>query len=336
MADALLPMGVRVLVLSSGKAGHEINGLGVAEALGAPYEVTVVKPRRIYANFAPYGPADRKDRAVWTKTPPVCSGAHIVIASGRITVPYIRAIKRAAPNDVFAVFLQDPVASRRAFDLIWAPEHDRLSGANVLTTLTSPHPFGMHRLNRERMTMDPRLASLRAPRAAILLGGPSAGNEFTQPDLERLSTAVQLIAGRGYSLMATPSRRTPAALVDAVRRGLGEATAFVWDGAGENPYAQMLAHADAILVTGDSVNMVGEAAATGAPLYLFEPSGGARKTSRFLSALKELGVARSFNGIIEQYSYTPIDSSRAIALEIARRFAASAAARFGVAGLRAT
>ena len=105
MADLLLPMGVRVLVLSSGKAGHEINCLGVAEALGAPYEVTVVKPRQIFASLAPYGPADRKDQAVWTKSPPVCSGAYIVIASGRITVPYVRAIKRAAPNDVFTVFL---------------------------------------------------------------------------------------------------------------------------------------------------------------------------------------------------------------------------------------
>lgn len=334
MTDALLPMGVRVLVLSSGKAGHEINCLGVADALGAPYEVRVVRPRRIFARFAPYGPPDRKDQAGWAKARIVLSGAQIVIGCGRITVPYVRAIKNAAPDRIFAVFLQDPVASRGAFDLIWAPEHDRLSGANLVTTLTSPHPFGAHRLKKERVTVDSRLARLTAPRAAILLGGPSAGHEFMRADLEGLSAAVKAITMQGYSVMATPSRRTPAALVDAVRQGLGEASAFVWDGAGENPYAQMLAHADAILVTGDSVNMVGEAAATGAPVYLFEPSTGSAKTSRFLSSLKELGVARSFNGKIDRFSYAPIDSSLTIASEIARRFATSKAARISEVILR--
>ena len=47
MPDAWIGEGVRVLVLGSGKVGHEINALGVAEALGAPYEL-----RRVYAALA--------------------------------------------------------------------------------------------------------------------------------------------------------------------------------------------------------------------------------------------------------------------------------------------
>ena len=47
----------------------------------------------------------------------------------------------------------------------------------------------------------------------------------------------------------------------------------MWDGRGENPYLALLALADAIVVTADSYNMVGEAAATGAPILVFEPSG---------------------------------------------------------------
>ena len=60
-------------------------------------------------------------------------------------------------------------------------------------------------------------------------------------------------------------RRSP---TSPARRG------FLWDGTGENPYVPMLALADAVVVTADSVNMVGEAAATGAPILVFEPSGG--------------------------------------------------------------
>jgi uncharacterized protein len=328
MAEALLPLGVRVLILSSGKAGHEINCLGVAEALGAPYEIRIVKPRRVYASLSPYGPLDLKDRPGRPGSLLTSPFAQIVIACGRITSPYIRALKKSSPNEIFAVFLQDPVASRGVFDLICAPAHDRLRGPNVFSTLTSPHPFGGRRLAKERAAIDPRLERLVAPRAAILLGGPGAGHDFHYSDLSAISAAMRSISDQGYSVMATPSRRTPRSLFEAVREGLSGFPAFVWDGNGENPYAQMLAHADVIFVTGDSVNMVGEALATGAPVYLFEASGGGGKSSRFLSSLKELGLVRRFNGEIEPYSYTPIDSSRAIAVEIATRFAASKARKF--------
>jgi mitochondrial fission protein ELM1 len=327
MAEALLPLGVRVLILSSGKAGHETNCLGVATALGAPYEIRIVKPRRFYESLSPYGPIDPKDRLCSPDsllTPPL---AQIVIACGRITTPYIRALKRSAPNDIFAVFLQDPVVSRGVFDLIWAPAHDRLAGSNVFSTVTSPHPFGALRLAEERREIDPRLQRLDPPRAAILLGGPSAGHNFDDSDLSALSAAMVAICNQGYSVMATRSRRTSGPLIEAVRKGLGGRPSFIWDGDGKNPYAQMLAHADVIFVTGDSVNMVGEALATGAPVYLFEPSGSGGKSRGFIASLKELGLVRRFNGRIEAYSYTPIDSSRAVAEEVARRFAISRAGK---------
>jgi uncharacterized protein len=327
MGDAHLAKGVRVLVLSSGKAGHAANAVGVAEALGVPYEVEVVAPRSVYSALSPYGPADPRDWSCRVSSVMSKPGPAVVIACGRITAPYLRALKRAAPEKVFAVFLQDPVASRRQFDLIWAPQHDRLSGPNVMSTLTSPHPFGAQRLLRERNSIDPRLARLPSPRAAIILGGPSGAHDFTPADNARMEEAIRQTVLQGFSIMATPSRRTPPALLAAVKQGLGDAPGFVWDGVGVNPYAQILANADAILATADSVNMVGEATATGAPVYLFESSGGGRKTNDFLSALEKLGVVRRFTGSLERFTYAPIDSSETIASEIARRFAASNGAR---------
>ena len=85
----------------------------------------------------------------------------------------------------------------------------------------------------------------------------------------------------------------------------------------------MLALAEAILVTGDSANMVGEAVATGAPVYIFEPSGGASaKLAAMVGGLIAIGAARRFAGRLEPYAYEPIDSSAEIATEIARRFQA--------------
>jgi uncharacterized protein len=327
MPDAGPREGARVLVLGSGRIGHEVNALGVVAALGAPYEMRRIEPRALFSRLAPFGPIDPKDR-------PGVAGSvfegllpDIVIASGRVTVPYIRALKRANGGRVFTVFLQDPRYARGEMDLIWIPEHDSYRGPNVITTLTSPHPFSPARIAAARAEPDPRLASLPGPRCAIVLGGPSGAQRFTSADFARMAEATRAIVAQGYSVMATPSRRTPPRLLASVREGLGSRPGFVWDGEGDNPYLAILALADALLVTGDSANMVGEATATGAPVHIFEPSGGkSTKLGGAIDALARIGAVRRFSGLIETFSYAPIDSSGQIAGEIARRFAASRAA----------
>jgi mitochondrial fission protein ELM1 len=314
--------GLRALILGSGRIGHEVNALGVAAALSRAREIRRVAPRYPFARLAPWGPVDPRDRAPFEGPAP-----DIVIACGRVTVPYVRAWKRRAPN-VFAAFLQDPRWARAEMDLIWVPEHDALRGANVVSTLTSPHPFSPSRLAAARTAPDPRLAALSAPRCAILLGGPSGAQHFTTADVARMGAATAAIRAQGFTVMATPSRRTPSALTAAVRENLGDG--FLWDGSGENPYGALLALADAILVTGDSANMLGEAAATGAPVHVFEPSGGgSKKLGKAIDALIARGAARRWQGRLERFAYAPIDSSAEIAAEILRRYEARAAARTG-------
>ena len=311
----LVALALHAILLGSGRIGHEINALGVVEALGASYEVRRIAPRYLYGRLAPWGPVDPLDLGVLQGPPP-----DVVIASGRMTVPYMRAWKRAHPQ-VFAVFVQDPRWGRGDFDLIWVPEHDALRGANVVATLTSPHPFSPARLAAARAAPDPRLARLAAPRCAVALGGVSGAQHFTGDDLGRIAEALRAIRAQGFSLMVTPSRRTPADLAQAARAAVGDG--FFWDGTGDNPYPAMLALADALLVTGDSANMVGEAAATGRPVHVFEPSGGgSRKLAVSIDALVARGAVRRWAGRIESFSYAPIDSSAEIAAEIRRRYAA--------------
>jgi len=317
MRGGLLGEDVRVLVLGSGKVGHEVNARGIAEALGGRMEWRSVDPRPLFGRLAPWGPVDPRDRPDLLKRPL----PDIVLASGRVTVPYIRALKKSGGPRLFAVFLQDPRVSRDLFDLIWTPAHDSYRGPNVLATLTSPHPFSPARLAAARAAPDPRVAALPGPRCAIVLGGPSGAQHFTGADMDRMCEATRAIIAQGFSVIATPSRRTPADLTDAVRDGIGDGPGFLWDGAGDNPYASLLALADAILVTGDSANMVGEATATGAPVHIFEPTGGAsRKLGSAIDELIRLGAARRFEGRIESFVYEPIDSSGRIAAEIVRRF----------------
>src|SRR6185437_4353763 len=96
----------------------------------------------------------------------------------------------------------------------------------------------------------------------------------------------------GAGVMITASRRTPEHLVARIRGALNGTPALVWDGSGQNPYPDFLAHADLFLITADSVSMTCEAAATGRPIYVFSPSGGSAKFKRFHAALAAYGATR--------------------------------------------
>lgn len=316
-AAPLLPADARVLVLACGHAGHEVLCHGVAAALGGRTQVKRLAPRKLFATFSPWGPVDPADAV----EPP---WADVTLASGRIAVPYLRAVKRKSGGRAFTVFLHDPRTARGVFDLVWAPEHDRgLRGDNVLQTLTSPHTLSPDVLAAARAAPDLRIAALPAPRMAMVLGGPSKAHSFEPEDMAALVAAARTILAAGYSLMVTGSRRTPRSLLAALAGVLADAPAgrsFLWDGAGANPYAHMLANADAILVTGDSVNMVGEATATGAPVHVYEPSGGAPKITRFLDGLAQHGAARRWRGQVERWTYSPIDATQEVAQAILRRW----------------
>ena len=323
----LVPEGTRLWVLGSGKVGHEVHCIGIARALGLEPQVRPVRPRRLFAWTSPFGPIDprdaphRKDSSIAPPYP------DIVLAAGRTTVPYLRRLKRETAGQVFTVFLQDPRTGPGTADMVWVPEHDRLRGENVLTTLTSPHPLRPHVLQAAREHPDPRLDHLPHPRVAMILGGPSAHHQFTAADIAQLAQAAQAVVAKGNSLMVTPSRRTPPALLDAIRAALAEIEAgpdraFVWDGSGDNPYAQIIAHADALIVTGDSVNMMGEAIVTGRPVHVYEPTGGHRKIAGFLDRLVESGWVRRWKGQLEDWTYEPVDATGQIAAEVARRYAA--------------
>ena len=312
--------GASCWVITDGKAGDEAQCVGVAERLGLAPELRRVCPRAPFVWLMPWGGIDPRDAPASKDSPIAPPFPDIAIASGRRAAAYLRKVKLASGGKTFTVFLKDPKSGTRTADFIWVPEHDRLRGPNVLTTLTSPHKISPERLESARMQAPYGLAAFRSPRLALIIGGDSQHFKFSESDIARFSEQLRTLAGTGVSLIATASRRTPARLSDAVRGIVLENGGFFWDGTGENPYLSLLALADALIVTADSVNMVGEAAMTGKPILLFTPSGRAPKITKFLSGLERMGALRPFAGVLEAYTYDPIDATPTIAIELARRY----------------
>ena len=316
--DALA--GARCWVLSDGKAGDEAQCLGVAERLGLTPDIRRVSPRKPFIWLMPWGGIDPREAPHRPASPIAGPFPDLAIASGRRTASYLRAVKKASGGRTFTVFLKDPRCGNTTADFLWVPAHDRLRGANVLTTLTSPHRFSPERLAAAAAAPPHGLDRLSSPRVALIIGGNSAHFRFPPDVIADLAGKITRLASSGVSLMATASRRTPPELAAAIAGIVHRSGGFYWDGTGENPYPAMLALADALVVTADSVNMVGEAAVTGRPVLLFRPEGGSAKIDAFLTGLSDAGITRPFAGIMEHYHYAPVDSTSAIAAALASRY----------------
>ena len=315
--------GRRCWVITDGKRGMDVQCLGVGDALGVRVELKHVDPGPMWRSMAPWGPVAPSERFGEPSSLFAPPWPDIAISSGRQSVPYLRALRRAAGGTTYTVILQDPKTGPGVADLIWVPCHDRRRGANVITTLTAAHSFSPARLASLRANPPTNLAALPRPILGVSLGGPNSVYRFDEADAARLAAALAGLAKHAASLVVTPSRRTPRHVLAAVEAATRGTPRLIWDGAEPNPYADYLANADMLVVTADSVNMTGEASATGRPVYVFEPAGGSAKFRRFHDALRRHGATRPLPDAatgLESWHYEPLDSGAEIGREIERRW----------------
>ena len=117
-----------------------------------------------------------------------------------------------------------------------------------------------------------RLADLPRPLTAVLIGGETQPFRFDRAVALELAKALDTLQSRdGGSLYLTTSRRTSAAVTEALAAGLPDgATLHRWQADDpDNPYLGLLGLADRFVVTGDSVSMMVEVARLGRPLAIF-------------------------------------------------------------------
>ena len=234
--------GAKGWLITPGMTGMDVQTQGVAAALGLDYEIKRVDPKGIWkvgAPWAPVAPSERFGEPGSQFAPP---WPDIAISLGRGSVPYMRALRRRAGPATFTVVMQDPKTGLGTADMIWVPEHDRLRGPNVFTTLTAPHSFTAKRLTELRRAMPAAIAALPRPRVAVILGGKNAVYKFRDEDDARLARSLRSLGRLGVSFLITPSRRTHERLRTVVEQATRDSPRIFWDGLGPNPYGDFLAH----------------------------------------------------------------------------------------------
>lgn len=304
-------------VVTDGKIGMENQCVGLAEALGLTPVVKRIKLRTPWKQLTPYlrlgkrYAFSRKGDAIEPPWPDV------LITTGRLSVPAALRVRNASGRHTLCIHIQDPVLDPERFDLIVVPRHDDVRGPKVMTTRGGLHRLSPTLLQAEADKFRAQFAHLPRPWVAVLIGGSNAVYQFGEREMIPLSVQLANVAREHQaSLLVTPSRRTGEANLVILQAALHDVPHYVWDGTGPNPYYAMLALADSILVTCDSVNMVSEAATTGKPVHVIQLPGGSAKFNRFHQALQDDGVTRPFNGKLEQWSYAPLNDMELVTARV--------------------
>jgi uncharacterized protein len=301
-------------VLSEAYAGLQAQALGLAEAAGLAPELRVLAPRAPW-RFLPAARWPAPLRVVRDAVQPPLPG--LVIGCGGVAAAVGAALRRP---DMPVVQVQHPRLDTRRFDLIVVNRHDELTGPNVVVTRTALHRATPERLGIAAEQWREQLSDLPRPLVAVLVGGSNGRFRLDAPVAAGLGAQLADMMRRdGVGVAVTPSRRTEPAATRALTEILSPLGGWVWDGEGENPYFGLLALADAIVVTMDSVSMVSEAAATAAPVLVAPLPGKSRRIGLFLDGLTTDGRIRPFAGRLEMWPVEPLDDTPVAAAEMRRR-----------------
>lgn len=328
----------QIWALSDGRAGNARQALALAEAVaaigGESVREPVLQPRAPWAWLAPRlmppgNLAFGRELATASSQLP-----RLAIGCGRqaaLVTRWLRGrvLRQTQDERVKTVQILDPRIDPAHWDLVVAPQHDRLSGANVIATLGGLNPVDDAWLAQARDEFA-AFAALPQPRTTVLLGGGSRHARFDRMAFEVLASKLEVALARdGGSVLLSTSRRTPRELVDVLAHRYDETPGSIWRGAPDpchahvrsqrNPYPGLLAFADRIVCSPDSVNMISEACATRVPVHVFDPGRVRGRPRRFLDALLASGRIRAMDAQLQAFDVEPLRETARVAALVRER-----------------
>ncbi|HEX5259291.1 MAG TPA: ELM1/GtrOC1 family putative glycosyltransferase [Sphingomicrobium sp.] len=258
---------IRVWALLGPHRGDNNQVLALAEALRLPFEEKWLRYNQLRRLQPSLLGATLKSVAADARAQLEGDPPDLTISTGHRSVPVVRALRKRSGGTMRAVHLGYPRISPAHFDLVVpTPEYPVPDAPNVVRI-----PFALSPLTKT--VTDPGAPSaldrLSHPRRLFVIGGPTLYWELPVPQM--VAAARHLLdttAGKGGSVLAIGSPRTPQRLLDAMAEELNQAEVptFMAPAAGYPSYGAMIEAADEIYVTADSVAMIADAVMTRKPV----------------------------------------------------------------------
>ena len=301
---------LKALLLTQGMHGMVSQVEGLAKALGLSYKHQKIELKSFW-NLIPPKISPISENLVKNKF--VCD-CKIIISCGRKSVIPSIALKKRLGSEIFNIHIQDPKISFKHFDLIVSPEHDNLTGENIINTTGAIHYLTKKEINDNSKYLGIE-KDKRKELVAFIIGGPNKYYNYSEKQIHELFNKVKtLFTPDKFKIIVIPSYRTPENILK-IAFNTFSINHHVVKNIDKKAYLSALAISNYIVVTCDSTSMISEAAMTGKPVYIammksFKPTG---RFKKFYSQLKDLGITRELEDRVESWSYNSLNEVNRIA-----------------------
>lgn len=262
----------RIWLVIGDKPGDNAQIEIIAAALGLPFEIRRVIPKPEYVLGKPTYKISLSHLDVDKSDPLEPPWPDLILTIGRRPSMAALWIQQQSAGHSQIVLLGRPKRWMERFALIIVPAQYRMPDDPKVLQLDLPLMRNNEAaIETARQQWRATLSDLPRPLTALLIGGPTKPFRFNARDAVDLLDKAEKMAGDG-SLYISTSRRTPPAVIEALKNNLNDKTTlYCWSPENsENPYLGLLALADRFIVTGDSISMMVEVARLGKPLAIYD------------------------------------------------------------------
>ena len=244
----------------------------------------------------------------------------IIISCGRKSVIPSIYLKKNSEKKIYNIHIQDPKVDLKNFDFVVAPDHDGLTGENVILSKGS-----IHYLTKEEMIHNHEYLSGRLNKEkeylTLIVGGPNKYYHYNDKNISNIFDKIKnILEKNNLQAIIIPSMRTPKKIIELSNNYFGKEHLVIND-IDKKAYLSGLSLAKYIVVTCDSTSMISEAALTGKPIYIAEipPKIDDYRFRRFRELFTKLNIVKNLNEKVEIWNYEILDETNRIAKEIKRK-----------------
>ena len=286
---------------------------GLAKALNLDYEHQTIKLKTFW-NYIPPKFTPITENILNENF--ICN-AKVIISCGRKSVIPSIALKKKFGKEILNIHIQDPKVKLSNFDFIVAPEHDGLSGKNVLTSKGAIHYLTNEELDGNENYLKSRINNQKKI-VTLIIGGPTKHYDYNETTIESIFLKIkQNFLKKNYQLIVVPSMRTPQHIIDKAKNYFNEDQVVI-PNVDKKAYLCSLKKADHIIVTCDSTSMISEAAITGKPIYVAQMPAikNNERFKSFFNLFVSLNIIKELGTQVENWTYIKLDETKKIADQI--------------------
>ena len=245
----------------------------------------------------------------------ISSDFDVIISCGRKSVIPSIHLKKNSNKKVINIHIQNPKVNFKNFDFIVAPEHDGITGENVINTKGAIHYLTKEEILTNKNYLDSFIKKDQRKIITLIIGGPTKYYDYSDENIEKIFNNLKtLVEKKEYQLVIIPSMRTPKSIIEKAKLFFGERHTVI-ESVDKKAYLSALAISEYIVVTCDSSSMISEAALTGKPIYIanIEPKKNDNRFQKFRNLFKELNIIRNLGEDLENWNYQKLDETNRVA-----------------------